>query len=401
MGNSIGHLTNGLSQRENKNNYMKNFRELVYKNPELQSKNEQEFAPEQLKISETTAREKLDKISDPDFKDFSVRYVNIEEYRHILETGELQGQVILHGQFGGDPFVKFKDKARWGLNRTNWANVSGVSLGFANNLVELIKEVEKTNKDKEREVKLEKIREGILVIIKHMQNLPYSNQNRIKDEEDKVATFLTRDVLEAIKSDFKKYIIEDRKSFVIVSREYIPMLSERFPGLHLNEEQSRILNYYLVSLNEELCFGRANIDIFFKVQNDPEYIKKPGALREIVNALAYLQDNSLTEQSRQYEIALILDDATFGFKSEKSFMSYETWGSFEGAKNIENLSDDEKRKGLLAAISIMPLKDLYGEMIDLEKGSGEFAHPVFDNKGNLKWPKENNLDSGSAAGMTN
>ena len=91
---------------------------------------------------------------------------------------------------------------------------------------------------------------------------------------------------------------------------------ERFPHIPLNDEGKEVLDQYLMSFSEELRFGRANIDIFFKLKNNPDYIRDPGALREIVNALIYLQDNNLTEESRQYEIALILDDKTFGFKSE-------------------------------------------------------------------------------------
>ena len=51
---------------------MENFRKLVYKDPELQSKNEEVSNPEQVEKSEAIAREKLEKIGNPDFKDLSV-----------------------------------------------------------------------------------------------------------------------------------------------------------------------------------------------------------------------------------------------------------------------------------------------------------------------------------------
>ncbi|MEK7609492.1 MAG: hypothetical protein AAB470_00010 [Patescibacteria group bacterium] len=63
---------------------MEDFRKLVYKDPELQSKNEEVSTPEQVERSEAVAREKLEKISNPDFKAFSVRYVNaVCKYRRI------------------------------------------------------------------------------------------------------------------------------------------------------------------------------------------------------------------------------------------------------------------------------------------------------------------------------
>ncbi|MEK7609493.1 MAG: hypothetical protein AAB470_00015 [Patescibacteria group bacterium] len=314
-----------------------------------------------------------------------MRYVNIEEYRHILQTGEFSGQVILHGQFDGEPFTKFKDWARYGIQRTNWGNVSGVSVGVADNLLTQIKTIEKDNKDQERDAKLEKIREVIIKMMDRMLSQPYSDSDRIGERENKAVAIFTETVLNQIKDDFQKYTREKDGFSFTKQRDYMYKFPERFPNISLNDEGKKVLDQYLLSFSEELRFGRANIDIFFKLKNDPNYIKEPGALRDIVNAITYLQDNNLTEESRQYEIALILDDKTFGFKSEGGYMSYETWGSFEGSNN-KNLPPSEKIKGLLAAISIMPLKDLYQEMIDLEKGSGELAHPVFDNKGQLRWP---------------
>jgi hypothetical protein len=66
------------------------------------------------------------------------------------------------------------------------------------------------------------------------------------------------------------------------------------------------------------------------------------------------------------------------------------WGSFDRPwtqKRINSLSESQIKQGLLAAISVMPLKDLYQEMISLDNGAGDFAHPIYDNDGTLRWPK--------------
>ena len=76
---------------------MNNFPKLVYKNKAHQEKLPEEPTPKQREYSEKVAHEKLEKIMNPRFRQFSVRYMNIGEYRDILEagTGITGGEVIL------------------------------------------------------------------------------------------------------------------------------------------------------------------------------------------------------------------------------------------------------------------------------------------------------------------
>jgi len=367
---------------------MEDFKKLVYKDPALQVEGVKLFSSEEIEYSESVAREKLSKIENPEFKDFSVRYVNLEEYKRILETGEFDGQVILHGQSDGRPFVDFKKWARWGIDRTNWVNISGVSVGVADNLISIIKSVEHEHKDEDRDVKLEKIRNSFLEMINRMRHYPFRDNVEFDTLEKNVAETVGGSVVKDIKNEFQNYIKDKQGSFIWdKASDFIDNFSERHPAIILNEEENDKLNQYLLNLVEELRFGRSNINIFFKLKNNPEYIKEKGALRKITNALTYLQDSEMMTESRQYEIALIIDDAVFGFKTGGDQMWDESWGSFKASKNA-SLSAEERKKGLLAAISIMPLKELFEEMKDLEKGIGDFAHPIFDNKGRLKWPEK-------------
>ncbi|MEK7464076.1 MAG: hypothetical protein AAB610_03085 [Patescibacteria group bacterium] len=367
---------------------MEDFKKLVYKDPVLQVEDMKSSSPEEIEYSESVAYWKLSKIENPEFRDFSVRYVNLEEYKRILETGEFDGQVILHGQSDGRPFVDFKNWARWGIDKTNWVNISGVSVGVADNLLSIIKSVEHEHKDEGKDAKLEKIRDSFLEVINRMRHYPFRDNVEFDTLEKGVTEIVGSSMVKDIKNEFQNYIKDKQGSFIWdKASDFIDNFSERHPSIILNDEEKERLNQYLLNLVEELRFGRSNINIFFKLKNNPEYIKEKGALREIVNALTYLQDSEMMTESRQYEVALILDDAVFGFKAGGDQMWDESWGSFKASKN-HGLPTEERKKGLLAAISIMPLKELSEEMKGLEKGTGDFAHPIFDNKGRLKWPKK-------------
>jgi len=309
-------------------NETENFRKLIYKVPDFQDKEKKEYTKEQLEYSEKIAKDKLKKILDQKFNEFSIRYVNIEEYKKLLEFPKFQGEVILHGSLSrpfGDfdissqnapdtrsfnEFVKKLSKPETINEYTNWD--SSVRLPkSANELLQIIKQTEKESKKLDKESRLEKLKEAILQFIS-------------------------------------------------------------------KKEQGR---------NIFFGHGQRNLEVIKEFKTNPSFFEKSGSLRDIINAIIYSLDDpeSSSFQGRQYEVGLIFDNKVFKFQPRMP-MGYACWSSFQ-EKNLCNLSESEKKKGLLAAISIIPLKELYKEMIELEKGLGDFAHPIFDNSGNLRWPK--------------
>jgi hypothetical protein len=89
-------------------------------------------------------------------------------------------------------------------------------------------------------------------------------------------------------------------------------------------------------------------------------------------------------QHRQYHLALIIDkNIVFG---EGTGTSWDVDG-WRNLYSTEKLDSDKLRASILGAISIYPLKEMYQEILEIEKDSGELAHPVFDNKGVVRWPK--------------
>lgn len=311
---------------------MENFRKLIYKTPELQNLDNPEYSKETLEYSEKVAKEKLDKIFEKSFNEFSIRYINIEEYKQILQTADLSGEVILHGPeskpFGNadlpynkpsiESFQEFlkticdSDKI-WEM--TNWDS-SMFSSKIATNLVEVIKNSQENSSSLPINERYKLIRENII--------------------------------------DFLK--------------------NESVAG----EKISRRLNH-----------GDKNLEILNSFKSNQNFFAEGGKLRELVNAIIYAVDDpgsSLDQNkgsfSRQYQIAVIFDNKIFDFKPQL-FMGGACWSRFS---NIKNVSDIQKKNGLLAAISVIPVKELNQEMIEIGKGVGYFSHPIFDSKGNIKWP---------------
>lgn len=91
------------------------------------------------------------------------------------------------------------------------------------------------------------------------------------------------------------------------------------------------------------------------------------------------------KQHRQYHLALIVDkDIVFGEDTGTSW-DVDGWRNLYSTKKLDT---DKLHASILGAISIYPLKEMYKEILEIEKGLGGLAHPVFDNKGNIKWPKK-------------
>ena len=372
---------------------MEIFPKLVYKDKEFQESRPQEPTPEQLEYSEKVAREKLERIMDPKFQNFAVRYMNIEEYAVLLRGEEPRGEVILGGGTYKRSFTEYKEDAgrgqHGGMRGTDWHNTSGKSSYVAEKLISIIRDVEKGHKGESQKNKLDKIGEEVLEFLRGTYDIdfPFNYADDLKKAENKVSTFLPADVLATLKDDYLKFVREGNHPTSLIyhpEKEYTQNEFSRTSNIVLDSRQKSDLEFYLKTFAFPTLHGEANVAVFSKLENDPEYIHQPGSLREIVNALTYIVDNKLGGEGRQYEIALIFDTNIFKFKSSHGYMF--DWSYFDQGK-VKALSDAEKQKGIVAAIAVIPLKDLYKEMTTLVQGSGDSAHPIFDNRGALRWPE--------------
>ena len=313
---------------------MENFKKLIYKTPDSQIKKSGEINQETLEDSERIAQEKLKKILGENFNEFSIRYVNIEEYKQILQTAELSGEVILHGPESkpfGDIDLPYNKPSTESFQE------------FLKTICNYKKIWEMTDWDSS--MFSSKTANGLLTVIKNSQKdssgLPIKERYKL----------IREDILDFLK----------------------------------NEDVCG------VKINERLKYGDKNIEILDLFKNNQNFFEEGGDLRELVNAITYAVDNpeSLSGRykgsfGRQYQIAVVFDNKVFNFKPNLP-MGGACWSLFS---NTENLSDTQKKNGLLAAISVIPTKELYQEMIEIEKGAGDFAHPVFDQNCIVRWPNK-------------
>src|SRR3989344_5429963 len=96
---------------------------------------------------EKIAAQKLQKILDPNFKHFTVRFVHIAEYEEIMRTGAVgkEREVFIHAddesfsEYAKSASGKWADRAGW---QTNW-NFSTFDGLSANSFIEIIKSARK------------------------------------------------------------------------------------------------------------------------------------------------------------------------------------------------------------------------------------------------------------------
>lgn len=326
---------------------MENFKKLIHKNPELQNTESKEFSAEQLEYSENIAKEKLAKILESGFRNFGIRYMNLEEYRTIIETGKLSGEFSLFDKIYKKDidFSKFLTQFNDGFHTmhsvavTQWEEISGLASIETMDLITGIKSIRNN----------------------------YAGKS-----------------IGELNPVLRKYILNFIDTGVTSPRVTIPgdhsLYSNTFSRLR-TPSAFRNLNYDIKKLDT----SDENLKTIEDFKNNDSFLLQKNNLRKLLIALGTAYDNPKGNQERQYHLALIVDD-----KLLKS--SGNSWGD-DGWKELyehqlEKINEKEIQSYIVGAISIYPLKEMYDEIIKLEKGSKDLAHPVFDHKGIIRWPKD-------------
>ncbi len=258
------------------------------------------------------ANKKLEKIMDPTYKDFSVRFVNIEEYKKIIKENKFRGEVYVVNADIRDPDryptgkKSFSEYLKWGLYSVN-------------------------------EDYRPPIDESWINTINYQTKRPFAYQT------------LQR-------YSFLQKLLRKSKEMTVFRNKILKLL---------NEEEWK----YLDPRNEQ------DYTILEEFKKNKKFLDKEGNLRKLVNALAYV---SLRE--KQYHIALIIDSSVVDYSENPNRLP---WGTISYSTEKEKVENS-----LLAAIAVMPNKELWNEMIGLSANAGKLAHPIFSRTGELKWPKK-------------
>lgn len=311
-----------------------------------------------IEKSKEIANEKLQCLIKPGFKDFSIRYMNIEEYKNILETGKISGEFIRfdllnkNNNLDANAFLHNFDTGYHTMNNisvTQWEEMSGLSTLRTMDLITKIKKVEFDYKEYSQDEKNKIIREEIMIYVEGI--LKNNLREKIEIEKNNHERF---------SANYKNY------------NNY---------GHYLINQKSSIGYPMITKISEDASIENKNILKNF--QEDENFLETKGNLRKVLLAINSLYNDSA--QDKQYNLALLLDINSLPFK--KSGWNMEYWNELSGF--------DLDKKTILGAVSINPLKEFYKEMIDLENVSMKnenFSHPIFDHKGVIRFPKNSNLD---------
>lgn len=370
--------------------------------------------------AETIAREKLAKLLDNNFCDFAMRFINFVEYEELMQSGNFAGGAAYSPKARkgskseeAPAFKEYLEQAKqknWQeviTDETDWPQGS-MSVNMYNHLLgvllkarENVKAEDSSKKNYRARVmsEMKKIIESEVQTEVETRQTVYSDPSLGMPElvdyiDERYDVFLMAIYLpqfqEKINSDIGKLqsLIGEDKLHEVLSlfdaefKDIKASLSYRvvLPGLIRSKIESMsvedVKNEVLTLVDEVFNYklkiesfgGEAGVMLVKKWFEDPTSVD----LRSLINTVASAQFSA--HEERQYSLALILDSSVF----ETDGKSYRGWGSIKRG---------ESNRNILGVISIMPNKEALKKIIDLAREAGLASHPVFDNKGNARFPK--------------
>jgi hypothetical protein len=293
---------------------------------------EQKPAPEQQEsVENKTSGEKLEKLLDPQFKDYVLRFVNLDEYKKIINGEAGGGEVYL-------PEASFEEYKKNILNLEE-------QYGWDQHI--------------HWQADWDRSADGVKAH-KYLLSLLRSAHARAKEE---------------LKTSDENISI--REKTIQLFRRAI----DESVGLSYPRMSQRILENRIEAGEKEVSSEISERNETAKKMPQDEYWQEEDVLREVMESLTHSQDDAkktvLNQQElRDYHIQVIL--AKSGITPNKH---QEAWGYI--TKAIEG-------KDVLGAIALMTDRELLEEMASLSKESGDYAHPVFDSHFNVRFPKQEN-----------
>ncbi len=293
--------------------------------------------------SEKVALEKLQKLFDH-CDQFAVRFMNIEEYEIILRK---QGVIL------GNAEVNYRSKTN--LDFEDWLDLHCGS------------------KYKTEDEKRYWARGAVA-----NSNWEWGAGNLLIAEEllDKFREFRAErgNRAEAVRK-FREYVVSTASKTRYLKMQGVFRLADLL---------SVAKAYPQVDDVSVQTYGEDRLQIVHNFLVNDLFLDTPDNFRKLFNALTTSRSSVMSDDDyRQYHVAMIFGinavgkytpDAKDPGKTENS----NGWGIVQG----------EQAKNILGAICCMPQKEMFNEMISLSRVAGATAHPVFDNAGNVRWPKK-------------
>lgn len=374
------------------------------------------------RTAETVAQEKLAKLLNDNFRDFAMRFINFAEYEELMRNGNFSGgeayspKARKGSQTEQAPaFKEYLEEAKqknWQeviADETDWPQGS-MSVNMYNHLLDTLKQArenistEGSGKENYRARvinEMKRIIESEIRTEEQTRQIVYSNpslgmpelvdyvderydiflmamclpqfQEKINSDVEKLGSLLGEEKLQEVLSLFNPEF-KDNKASLSYGAILPGSIRDKIESISLEKDVAdqvlalvdEIFNY---KLKIESFGGEAGLTLVKKWLEDPTSVD----LRLLINTVTSAQFSA--NEERQYNLAVIIDSTVFETDGE----SYRGWGYIKRGESAGNV---------LGAISIMPNKETLKKIIDLAREAGLSSHPVFDNKGNVRFPKE-------------
>jgi hypothetical protein len=296
----------------------------------------EEFKPEEIQpnqenlegIDEQVALEKLEKLQNPDFKDYVLRLVSLDEYKKII-GGKLKGGKevyvpdISFEEYKNN-FLDTEDRYGWDQHihwQAEW-DKSAEGLETHSHMIEILK----------------KCHEQAKVLLKE-------SSEKVSVREKTIELFK-----EAIKND--QGLSHERIAHRVL-KEHAKREGEKFsPQAHKRIKTASDLD------------------------ND-EYWDEEEVLREVIQSFTHSRDDLKKTVLKQpelsdYHIEIILDKRVSGKHSLQ-----DGWGY---------ISTQIEGKDILGAIVIINDRSIVSEVMSTTKSTSDYTHPIFDSHFNVRYP---------------
>lgn len=342
---------------------------------------EKEKTPEEVE-SEKKATEKLKVLMNPDFRNFGIRFVTAEEYRATMADKKLLPREVFVFR-KGHRFTDSHPYHSFDFVEPNFQEFNKV-------LVEHPQSVPMSLTDWDHNIfDIKNAKEFLWCLRTAYAKAKKETADDPRPIREKTMAECRKGVLEWWERSYSNRISNLLEAFKVVKKveemeQEIILLEKdertKDEGSYQHYQKKYLLNY-IQGIKPNIdkykaIIGEENWEIFNQFYFNENWLNEdPKNVRKLFNAASYGLEKTQNKEKRQYHIALVYDLPAL---TEVQYTGARPWATVK-KKNVG--------ERLLGAVSLMPNQELSREMISASSKAQEFAHPVFDSRGYVRYPK--------------
>lgn len=377
----------------------------------------------QEKTEQQMAKEKLEMLKNPEFKEFAIRFMTKDEYENMMSTGNLQpGREVYVFNEANNNALPFSDyleanKGDWRnaiYRQTEWSH-GNADLDIAHDFIRLLYEAHKKQRQESPDDKTD-IRQKTLLLFRDVMKKRLSNEGLKNDNESEIAKVYYDaesqvdienqvKILKTVYESLNPYSELEKQSRIRKKIARGSLIEFDFSAIGARviidtEESLDKINEVIkneIKHQIEPCLKRSSerqdrlkekygeqyekVKIVESFISNPEWLSEDQQnLRKLFDALIYLKQKGTPQEESQYHIGVVIE-----------LPAVMTGLIKDGLWGITKTKGDEKynqSEHIFGAITLMPDKKLIDFVKSLSAQAGPLAHPVFNNKGSVMFPKE-------------